>query len=308
MNSNIVVIGNNCAATVANNELHKDMGLVSPLSYAGIYDLEQILELIENDVDLSNVAFYVDGSGAVHAKIDEKIDVSYPHFTNKKYADAVNQMKDTYSRRLMRFNSLCATGASKVYLILMSYLCRLWRNHSCVPSVLERLGKIDNVFLVTSTDARDNEFVDMFNCKQRTLIVRESGKNTMWRDAGLAFAKNIEYMLYHKTKNIEFDELADNSFVLSIHPKRLEFFYSQWKDAGLPGLPKHIQGLQLGKCKYFNDNVKCPNIAKTQISCMESHYMIVSMAKALNLPFVCIFEDDAVGCIGVKDKMQDIIN
>ena len=41
---------------------------------------------------------------------------------------------------------------------------------------------------------------------------------------------------------------------------------------------------------------------------MQSHYMMVSMARTLHLPFVCIFEDDAVGCIGVKDKLQDMLN
>lgn len=236
-----------------------------------------MLELIENDADLSNVAFYIDGSGAVHAKINEKIDVCYIHYTNKKYADVINHMKDTYSRRLMRFNSLCADGASKVYLILMSKLCHDKQFHSCVPSVLERLGKIDNVFLATSTDVRDNEFVDMFNCKQRTLRVRESGKNTLWRDAGLAFAKNIDYMLYHKTKNIGLDELVQNSFVLSINQKRLDFFYEQWKASGLPLLPKKVACIQLRKNNFASKVIK-KTIYKDHISVMSTHLMIVSMA------------------------------
>lgn len=27
----------------------------------------------------------------------------------------------------------------------------------------------------------------------------------------------------------------------------------------------------------------------------------------MGLPFVCVFEDDAVGCIGVKDRLQELL-
>lgn len=41
---------------------------------------------------------------------------------------------------------------------------------------------------------------------------------------------------------------------------------------------------------------------------MSSHLMIVSMAKTMQLPFVCIFEDDAVGCINCKNKLEQVLN
>jgi len=94
---------------------------------------------------------------------------------------------------------------------------------------------------------------------------------------------------------ISVDELVENSFVISVNEERLRFFLEQWRSAGLPGAPRHVRGLQLGLSHMYTDMMKCDIQTKTHISAMSTHMMIISMARAMGLPFACVFEDDAVG-------------
>ena len=107
---------------------------------------------------------------------------------------------------------------------------------------------------------------------------------------------------------IELEDLIKNSFVISINDKRLQFFYENWKKANLPSLPKHVNGIQLSHNNYVNKNMHVNLLCKTHVSVLSTHLMIVSMAQAMNLPYVCIFEDDAIGCINIKDKFQTVLN
>ena len=95
--------------------------------------------------------------------------------------------------------------------------------------------------------------------------------------------------------NIRIKEVIDNSFVISINKDRLNFFYEQWRKHGLSGTPKHVCGIQLTKNNYAITKIK-EQQARDFMSVLSTHMMIVSMARAMDLPFVCIFEDDAVGC------------
>lgn len=300
---NYVIIGNNCTATIADKTLN--CKLTQPFAYGGIYDLRQLLTLIQDDVDLSKVKFNVNPDNTISVKIDNKIDVKYIHYTTNKCSNAIEYVQQAYHRRLARMNEMLSNNAKKIYVVLLSKLCYNKNFHICQTDILQKLGKIDNVYLVTSIEKCDDIFAEAFNCQHRTLRVKQSGNNSLWMDAGKAFADNIEYMLKNRTQ-LKLENVIKNSFVISINSKRLKFFYDNWK-INLPGLPKHVEGLQLAKNKWFNENAQCINIIKTQTSCMATHLMIVSMARAMSLPFVCIFEDDAIGCIDVKTKFEDLL-
>ena len=47
--------------------------------------------------------------------------------------------------------------------------------------------------------------------------------------------------------------------------------------------------------------VKTSNAANVRLS----NLAVVKMAEALDWPFVCIFEDDALPCIGARTKLED---
>ena len=301
---NYVIVGNNCTAALADKILNSKF--TQPFAYGGIYDLKQLLALIQDNIDLNKAEFNINTDNTVSAKIDNKIDVKYIHYTTNKYSNAIEYVQQAYHRRLARMNEMLSNNAKKIYVILLSKLCYNKNFQICQTDILQKLGKIDNVYLVTSIEKCDDIFAEAFNCQHRTLRVKQSSNNSLWKDAGKAFADNIEYMLKDRTQ-LKLENVIENSFVISINSKRLKFFYDNWK-INLPGLPKHFEGLQLAKNKQFNENVKCSNIIKTHISCMSTQLMIITMAKALQLPFVCIFEDDAIGCINIKIKFEDLLS
>ena len=49
---------------------------------------------------------------------------------------------------------------------------------------------------------------------------------------------------------------------------------------------------------------KNPDIKSGPYKCMMSHAALIKLAKSLNLPFICIFEDDAYPCNNIYDKLK----
>lgn len=89
---------------------------------------------------------------------------------------------------------------------------------------------------------------------------------------------------YELNKNATFDDLLRNSFVLSISDVQCQFFYDNMSKLNLKNMPIRMQG--------FNKQ-EFGNIELNQLA-MLSHVQTIHLAKALNLPFVVIFEDDSI--------------
>lgn len=102
-------------------------------------------------------------------------------------------------------------------------------------------------------------------------------------------------------------QLFAYSFVISINQPILTRFYKLFTDNSLLPLPKHILGIQFPKNNQLNQT-KNSLYLKKHLSAMTTHRMIISMAKAMNWPFVCIFEDDAVPRKNIYNKLLNIIS
>lgn len=91
--------------------------------------------------------------------------------------------------------------------------------------------------------------------------------------------------------DISIEELFENSFVLTIDDNRLSRFYNFLRAEGIEVLPKKFIG-------FTNDNLGGVE------NCTLGHISIVKMAKALDLPFIFIFEDDAYPIDNLKQKLD----
>lgn len=89
---------------------------------------------------------------------------------------------------------------------------------------------------------------------------------------------------YEFNKNVTFDDLLRNSFVLSISDVQCQFFYDNMSKLNLKNMPIRIQGLTK---ELFTDIDLCR-------LCGLSHCQMINLAKLLQLPYIVIFEDDSV--------------
>ncbi len=96
-------------------------------------------------------------------------------------------------------------------------------------------------------------------------------------------------MTYNKftlefNNSLTFDDLLKNSFVICISDLQYGFFSENFARTGFKNQPMLIQGFNKGEF----DNIEVNQLA------MMSQVQIVHLAKALNLPFVVVFEDDSI--------------
>lgn len=106
--------------------------------------------------------------------------------------------------------------------------------------------------------------------------------------------------------NLTVGDILKHSFVISIDKNRYSIFYQRLNDAQLNPLPKLYEGFQIKNGIYKEMGfIKTKNIC----NCFLSHIALVKMAKILNLPFITIFEDDALPSKNnVIDKIQQCLN
>lgn len=109
--------------------------------------------------------------------------------------------------------------------------------------------------------------------------------------------KNKEYDIASKDIAINYlttKKLLKHSFVISIDDKRLELFNKLFKAHNLLPLPQKVEGVHDKK-------------NKPQMNCYLSHRSILLKAKELDLPFVCIFEDDAYPCNNIVRELDECL-
>lgn len=70
-------------------------------------------------------------------------------------------------------------------------------------------------------------------------------------------------------------------------------------------LPKPFRGAQFKNGSYRTSGfIK----SKNMINCTISHFAVVSMAKSLGWPYVCVFEEDALPSLDAKEQLEKILN
>lgn len=91
--------------------------------------------------------------------------------------------------------------------------------------------------------------------------------------------------------DITFEDIASNSFVISVDNNRLSKFYKVFSAMGWSDhLPEHVEGvIELNKL--------------SPKGCTLAHLKVIELAKERNLPFCVIFEDDAYPCYDFIDNM-----
>lgn len=105
---------------------------------------------------------------------------------------------------------------------------------------------------------------------------------------------------------ISVDMLFQKSFVISINESRYDVFCKRFNQYGLnTPLPKLFKGFTIPngmhkECGFFKTSNSC--------NCLFSHIALVKLAQSLDLPFVCIFEDDAYPCINCRNKLQQMLD
>ena len=113
-------------------------------------------------------------------------------------------------------------------------------------------------------------------------------------------------------------EILSNSFVVSIDYRRYNAFVSEFKKESIPIIPKKFIGYELtneyllGSFKILVDLKSQPihGVLENNLSLIHSlcnsasHFAIVQHAMLNDMPFVTIFEDDAVPVKGCIEKLN----
>lgn len=94
-------------------------------------------------------------------------------------------------------------------------------------------------------------------------------------------------------KEISVNQLMENSFVISFNEKRINIMSQIFKQSCLK-MPKIFPA-------FHNTDLSGP------YNCILSHVALIRMAKALDLPFITIFEDDAYPCKQVYLKLKNLL-
>lgn len=104
---------------------------------------------------------------------------------------------------------------------------------------------------------------------------------------------------------ISIDDLFRHSLCISVDAGRYKAFAERWKGYGLPVPPMfHGYNMRVGDYRELRNTTIRDNVT----NCSFSHAAAVKMAQALGWPFVCIFEDDAIPCISILDKLPEYLS
>ena len=88
---------------------------------------------------------------------------------------------------------------------------------------------------------------------------------------------------------IDINNLLENSFYITIDNRKAVVIDEFFKQNNMLPIPHRFYGF------------KNPDIKSGPYKCMMSHAALIKLAKSLNLPFICIFEDDAYPCNNIYD-------
>lgn len=102
------------------------------------------------------------------------------------------------------------------------------------------------------------------------------------------------------------NELMQNSFVISINDKRYFEFCNIFKQHKLnTPLPNLFKGFTIKNgINSFAGFIKTNNV----INCTLSHEALIKYGQMLDIPYLCVFEDDAFPCKDICYKLLNTLN
>ena len=103
--------------------------------------------------------------------------------------------------------------------------------------------------------------------------------------------------------NLTIDDILKNSYVISIDPNRFCRFKEIFLRNGITNIPSLYKGFKLKPGTYYGCTLKQPSIL-----CCLTHLSIIKLAQINNLPFVCIFEDDAFPIKNIISEMNNVLH
>ena len=97
-------------------------------------------------------------------------------------------------------------------------------------------------------------------------------------------------------------ELLEHSFVISVDDFRYKTFCERFSKYGLNDpLPRLYKGFTIKNNIYKETGfIKTKNLC----NCFFTHIAMVKMAQALMWDYICIFEDDALPCLDIIEKLS----
>lgn len=103
---------------------------------------------------------------------------------------------------------------------------------------------------------------------------------------------------------IEVDDFLRNSLVLSVNNERLALFKKRFEDAGLTPVPRFFRGFTIPNgIQRYCGLIKSNNIC----NCGFSHIALMKAAQVAGMKFMGVFEDDALPCIGCREKLAEVL-
>lgn len=98
------------------------------------------------------------------------------------------------------------------------------------------------------------------------------------------------------------DEMLARSFVISINDDRLQAFRRRFSRAGLTPMPAVFRGFE-----YRNGVYKDARVIKLGDPCNVrlSNLALVKTAQAMDWPYICIFEDDALPRVDAREALHE---
>lgn len=156
--------------------------------------------------------------------------------------------------------------------------------------------EVYNRISTTSCQNNINVMISKKCVADQKLLSKDLKKETFTSKECIKFQQDIiqeRERLYKPT--ISMKDLMTNSYVISIDQLRYQTFSKIFKNAGLSPIPT----LKLGSTSEDMTPVQ---------NCAHSHIQAVKTAKLKDLPYVCIFEDDAFPCIDASHTLTRYLN
>ena len=105
--------------------------------------------------------------------------------------------------------------------------------------------------------------------------------------------------------SIDINQLLLNSYVISVNTNRYKNFIKNFTEKKLFPLPKLFNELKTEKNNgWIYQNKILAQHGNKVLNCSLSHLFLIVIAEMLDLPFICIFEDDAFPCKNIQSMLD----
>lgn len=258
----------------------------------------RLIDIIQNNDDVYDIAFTIHPSFSCKSadfvslntsNENTSISIKNIDYSNFKYIAA-----RFFICRINAIQKICNQIISLINLDEQHNAIPAWHDESYLNYVINVYG-YDSQYKIKYLDG--NEYASCFysNChanRKVQFIQKKKYKKTS------VFALNI-------------DDVFKNSFVISLDENRLKSFYERLMDNDIQILPKKHAGVifKNSSSDYWKKKLTTLDyLTFKAFGIASAHREIIEIARHLDLPYVMIFEDDALPIHHLKNYMQLLLN